>query len=66
MEEIITMEALNKLKKDVKQAAKTLSGQEARYLVDTYYQIQEYRKRTANQCRKLDTTPEGEPNSTYP
>ena len=64
MEEIITMEALNKLKKDVKQAAKTLSGQEARYLVDTYYQIQEYRKRTVNQCRKLETTPEGEPNST--
>ena len=58
------LEAMAKLKKDIKMAAVTLSDDEARYLVDTYYQIQEYRKATNNQCRRLDTTPEGEPHET--
>ena len=56
--------ALNKLTKDVKTAAVLLTDEEARYLVDTYYQLQEYRKATDNQCRRLDTTPEGEPHET--
>ena len=58
------VEALTKLNKDIKNASVTLSDQEARYLVDTYYQMQEYRKRTVNQCRKLETTPDGEPHET--
>ena len=47
------MEALLKLKKDIKNASINLSDEEARYLVDTYYQMQEYRKATNNQCRTL-------------
>lgn len=58
------IEALKKLTKDVKVASLTLTDQEARYLVDTYYQMQEYRKRSANQCRKLETTPDGESHET--
>lgn len=58
------MEALLKLKKDIKNASVNLSDEEARYLVDTYYQMQEYRKATNNQCRTLDSTPEGEPHDT--
>lgn len=58
------LEILQKLNKDIRTAAVMLSDQEARYLVDTYYQMQEYRKRTENQCRRLDNTPENEPHET--
>lgn len=58
------LSTLEKLTKDVKTAAVMLTDEEARYLVDTYYQLQEYRKATDNQCRKLATTPEGEPHET--
>lgn len=53
------LQAIQKLTKDIKAATKILSNQEARYLVDTYYQVQEYRKATANQCRIMDES--GEP-----
>ena len=55
------IEALAKLNKDIKTAATVLTPQEARYLVDTFYQLQDYRKMFDNQCRQLTTTPEGEP-----
>lgn len=54
MTEINNLEAL---RRDLKMAAKTLSSQEARYLVDMYYLMQEDRKRTHNQVRAM----EGEP-----
>ena len=38
---------------DVRRSAATMGSQEARYLVDLYYQMQEYRKRSANQCRAI-------------
>lgn len=57
--EIQELEPIKKLTKDVKTAAKVLTKQEARYLVDTYYQIQEYRKATSNQCRIMEES--GEP-----
>lgn len=44
---------LSKLTKDIRFAAATLSIEEARYLVDLYYQMQEFRKATTNQCRAL-------------
>ena len=44
--------------KDLRVAAHALSPHEARYLVDLYYQIQEFRKATANQIRSLG---DGEP-----
>lgn len=53
------LESVEKLSKDIKNAAKILTEKEARYLVDTYYQIQENRKGTANQCRSMDEA--GEP-----
>ena len=43
-----------RLSKDLLKAAKTLSHQEARYLVDSYYVIQKNRIAEAHQKRKLD------------
>ena len=56
-----TIEMLLKLDKDVKASSIYLSDEEARYLVDLYYQMQEYRKAAANQARILDSIPEQEP-----
>ena len=56
------LEVMKKLTKDIKNAAATLSTEEARYLVDLYYQVQEYRKSTNNQCRFLNG--EEEPHET--
>jgi hypothetical protein len=55
MNEIISISNLNK---DIKEAAKTLSVNEARYFVDSYYTIQEYRKATGNQVRALGESQE--------
>lgn len=54
------LEPLAKLNKDLKSGARSLGDQEARYLVDTYYTMQEYRKAAHNQRRALDAS--GEPN----
>lgn len=43
--------------RDIKKAAASLNLLEARYLVDLYYQMQEYRKATANQCRSMEEEP---------
>lgn len=51
-------EQLLKLRKDVRAAAVTLTAQEARYLVDSYYIMQEDRKRAHNQVRALDESEE--------
>lgn len=48
-----------KLTKDIKSASVKLSAVEARYMVDTYYQMQENRKRAANQVRAMSES--GEP-----
>lgn len=45
---------VNKLHKDMRIAAKTLSQDEARFLVDSYYQLQEDRKRANARERQLD------------
>lgn len=47
------LEPLKRLSKDLKQAARTLSDNEARFLVEAYYTIQENRKRSANQVGAL-------------
>ncbi len=44
---------LDKLQKDVKKASATLSDEEARYLVDTFNQIQQYRIMLGNQISAL-------------
>ncbi len=46
-------EVVRRLKRDLVKAAVSLSIDEARYLVDTYYAMQEYRKAAANQVRSL-------------
>jgi hypothetical protein len=45
------IQPLVKLTKDLRNASRTLSPQEARYLVDRYYQIQQYRTSAKNQIR---------------
>jgi len=55
------IERLGKLRKDLKEVATKLTEQEARYLVDEYYIMQESRKRSANQTLAMAAT--GEPNA---
>jgi hypothetical protein len=47
------MEQIVKLSKDLREASVTLSAQEARFLVDNYYTMQENRKRANNQVRAM-------------
>jgi len=59
-QEPIEFEVIKRLIKDLRTAANRLSPSDVRYLVDTYYQIQEQRKRAANQVRAAGEA--GEPN----
>src|SRR3990172_2361949 len=45
--------AIERLRKDLREAAKTMGPDQARFLVDHYYSIQNYRKSAANQQRSL-------------
>jgi len=45
--------------RDIQDSARLMSRRQARYLVDTYYEVQEYRKAAANQQRALEKA--GEP-----
>lgn len=56
--ETAEIEALVKLSKDLREAARHLTRSEARYLVDTYYQVQQYRIEAANQDRSGKTSVE--------
>jgi hypothetical protein len=51
---------LQKMSRDVKEAARTLTDTEARFLVDTYYQMQDDRIRSNNRILSMDKA--GEPN----
>ena len=53
------LESIQRLTKDIRDAAITLSEREARYLVDIYYQSQRDRIRSSHQVRTL--TESGEP-----
>jgi len=57
--EFLDFEPVMRLSKDVRMAARNLRSREIRYLVDTYYQIQDYRCQLANQIRALKEA--GEP-----
>jgi hypothetical protein len=54
----VQLDPIARLSRDLKVAATTLSPREARYLVDSYYQIQEYRKAAANQVLSLSKSAE--------
>jgi len=49
------LEPIVRLNRDLRKAAATLSDREARYLVDAYYLVQEYRKAADNQVRSMTT-----------
>jgi hypothetical protein len=49
--------SVDRLTKDLVQAARTLSDKEARFLVDNYYIMQESRKRSDNQVRAMSEEP---------
>lgn len=53
------LESVKRMNRDLAKAAMTMSDTEARYLVDSYYIMQEDRKRANNQARSA----EAEPNS---
>jgi hypothetical protein len=54
------LDPIKRLNRDLKKAAATLSANEARFLVDAYYQMQRDRIRAAHQARTLEEA--GEPN----
>lgn len=55
---ISELEPIQRLTSDLKQASLTLSPKEARYIVDAYYTIQDYRKAADNQRRSLEESSE--------
>jgi len=55
------LEPIQRLSQDIAQASKTMTHDEARYLVDAYYMMQENRKAANNQVRALGES--AEPNS---
>ena len=55
------LEPIQRLTKDIKQATTTLSDKEARFLVDTYYAIQDFRIQAKGQVRAMKET--GEPHA---
>lgn len=61
---LATLEAVNKLSKDIKQGGATLGKDEARFLVDTYYNMQDFRITTANQIRSITKSETEEPHET--
>jgi hypothetical protein len=48
------MENIVRMSRDLRAAAATMKDEEARYLVDAYYQRQDDRKRAKNQARAMD------------
>jgi hypothetical protein len=55
----IELPAIQRLTRDLRAGVTTLTPKEARYLVDTYYTMQDYRIEAANQVRALSA--DGEP-----
>jgi hypothetical protein len=55
--DLTKLDAVTRLSRDLREAAKTLTETEARYLVDHYYAVQEYRKASANQVRAMAAEP---------
>lgn len=55
-------EEIQKLSRDVKEASRTLGRREARFLVDYYYAMQDYRIASANQVRSMSE--DDEPHAT--
>lgn len=56
-DDVALFESMLRLTKDLREAARLLSPQQQRILVDMYYQLQESRKRLANQLRAAQQEP---------
>ena len=54
MNTTVNLESILRPTRDAIQAAATLDEEEIRFLVDAYYQLQDYRKASSNQIRSLD------------
>jgi hypothetical protein len=52
------LEPIKRLSKDLRKAAATLTVNQVRYLVDLYYQIQDFRIQAASQVRQMDEVDE--------
>lgn len=50
--------SVKKLQRDLREAAKNMGADQARFLVDHFYTIQDYRKSSANQMRALESSEE--------
>ena len=61
MIEELELTALKQLTKDLKKSARTLGVKEARYLTDTYYDLQDFRIQTQNKIRGLIQSDSEEP-----
>jgi hypothetical protein len=48
-----TLEAVERLTKDIKESARTLTASEARFVVDNYYALQDFRMQTGAQYREM-------------
>lgn len=51
---LVSLEAITRPTRDVLNAARTLEANEVRFMVDAYYQMQEYRKAAANQIGSIE------------
>lgn len=60
---VIELEPINKLSKDLLKASHTLSDDEARFLVDAYYQMQDNRIRADGQIRSIEKGETPEPHA---
>lgn len=54
------LEQISRMTRDIRVAAQTLTTEQARFLVDAYYTMQDNRRRAENQVRALEKS--GEPN----
>ena len=59
-----TLEPVARLERDIKRAASTLGRDEARFLVDTFYSLQDFRIQSANQVRSIVKADSDEPHQT--
>ena len=57
-------EPIRRLDRDIKRAASTLGRDEARFLVDSYYALQDFRIQSANQVRSIVKSEKDEPHAT--
>lgn len=61
---MMELETIKKMTRDLTKASATLGKDEARFLVDTYYQVQNFRIATANQVRSIIKSDIDEPHET--